>query len=423
MNVAFLPDLSALAILIGILLLLRRRHSQQRTDIWLVGLFITLIESLAHNFYPPDAAPPLILHVIVVDCYLLAGLVFNWASGDHDLSRRSRLVYLGLNALPLLAVNTMYGLHIRAVGPYLPVIAAGLVLGVTTSLFLRRNRILAAVHLFGWMLMAYLVSHGDYRRAVYWSLCCVYTIAAVNFRNRLPAKSTGRLAIVTGFSIWALCFFVHPWIVNYPAYTDIASHIWNMQKSLISIGMILVMLEEQVSSNEWLALHDELTGLPNRRLFEDRLASALERSRRTHDTLAVLLLDLNGFKKINDSLGHQAGDHVLREVAHNLRNTLHTSDTLARLGGDEFVLLTSSLADHRSIGHRIDAIQCAIERPILLGGRPTIISASLGTAIYPHDAQDATTLLRLADQRMYALKSKPIHRAANSFEDAHATAI
>src|SRR3984893_19120719 len=119
----------------GILLLLRRRHSQQRTDIWLVGLFITLIESLAHNFYPPDAAPPLILHVIVVDCYLLAGLVFNWASGDHDLSRRSRLVYLGLNGIPLLAVNTMYGHHIRTPGPSLPSITVGFVLRVTTSLF------------------------------------------------------------------------------------------------------------------------------------------------------------------------------------------------------------------------------------------------------------------------------------------------
>jgi diguanylate cyclase (GGDEF)-like protein len=271
--------------------------------------------------------------------------------------------------------------------------------------------------------MALLVNQNDYRRAVYWSLSAVYLIAAINFRNRLPSKSTGRLAILTGFFIWALCFFVHPWVVKYTAYADIASHVWNMQKSLISIGMILVMLEEQVSSNQWLALHDELTGLPNRRLFEDRLASALDRSRRTNSPLAILMLDLNGFKKINDSFGHHAGDQVLCEIAHNLRETLHTSDTLARIGGDEFVLITASLADHRSIGHRIDAIQCALERPILLAGRPTTVSASLGTAIYPQDAQDATSLLRLADQRMYALKSKPISRAPSNYHDVQATAI
>jgi len=422
MNLAFLPDLSALTILIVILLLLRRRHSQQQTDVWLLGLFITLIEAVAHTFYAPVGVPNAVLHIIVLDCYLLAGLVFNWASGDHPISRRTAFLYLALNGLPLLAINTSYGLHLRAPRLYLAFVALGLVVGVTSSLTLRHSRILATVHLFGWIGMGYLISHGQLRPAVYWSLCCVYSIAAVNFSRRLPRNSTGRFAILTGFTIWALCFLLHPWVVNYAAYADIASHVWNMQKSLISIGMILVMLEEQVSSNQWLALHDELTGLPNRRLFEDRLAHAIDRSRRTNSPVALLLLDLNGFKHINDSLGHQAGDQVLREVAHNLRDTLHPSDTLARLGGDEFVLLTSSLADQRSIGHRIDAIQCAVERPILLAGRPTIISASLGTAIYPQDAQDATNLLRLADQRMYALKTKPVARAA-AFNDAHATAM
>jgi diguanylate cyclase (GGDEF)-like protein len=423
MNYAFLPDLSALALLIGILLMLRRRHSEQRTNIWLIGLVITLIESVAHIFYAPVGVPNPALHVIVVDCYLLAGLVFNWASGDLPISSRRRLLYIALNGIPLLIINTLYGLHIHNHGAYLPVIAVGLVLGVTTSIFLRRNLIFVAIHLIGWLGMAFLVNQNDLRRVVYWSLSAVYLIAAINFRNRLPSKSTGRLAILTGFFIWALCFFVHPWVVAYTAYSDIASHVWNMQKSLISIGMILVMLEEQVSSNQWLALHDELTGLPNRRLFEDRLAHALERAHRTNSPLAVLMLDLNDFKKINDSFGHHAGDQVLREIAHNLRDTLHTSDTLARLGGDEFILLTASLADHRSIGHRIDAIQCALERPILLAGRPTIVSASLGTAIFPQDAQDATTLLRLADQRMYAIKAKPISRASSSFHDIQATAI
>ena len=423
MNYAFLPDLSALALLIGILLMLRRRHSEQRADLWLLGLGITLIESTAHTFYAPVGVPNTILHVIVVDCYLLAGLVFNWAAGDFPISSRNRLLYIGLNGLPLLTINTLYGLHIHTPGAYLPVVAVGLVLGVISTILLGRSRVFIAVHLLGWLGMAFLVHQGDYRRAVYWSLCVVYSIAAVNFHNRLPRNSTGRLAIVTGFGIWALCFFIHPWIVNYPAYADIASHVWNMQKSLISIGMILVMLEEQVSSNQWLALHDELTGLPNRRLFEDRLTHAIERARRTNTPLALLLLDLNGFKKINDSFGHHAGDQVLREISQNLRDTLHLSDTLARIGGDEFVFLTSSLADHRSIGHRIDAIQCALERPILLAGRPTIVSASLGTAIYPQDAQDATSLLRLADQRMYALKSKPISRAPSEFHDVQATAI
>ncbi len=168
-------------------------------------------------------------------------------------------------------------------------------------------------------------------------------IAALNFQRRLARNSTGKLAIVTGFVIWALCLLLHPWIVQYRSYADIASHIWNMQKSLISIGMILVMLEEQVSSNEWLALHDELTGLPNRRLFADRLTTAIERANRTQNRLALLILDMNGFKIINDTMGHQAGDQVLREVSAHLRRSVRASDTLARLGGDEFIIVATDL--------------------------------------------------------------------------------
>jgi diguanylate cyclase (GGDEF)-like protein len=235
----------------------------------------------------------------------------------------------------------------------------------------------------------------------------VYTIAAINFQRRLPQGSTGKLAIVTGFSIWAVCLLLHPWIVQHRGYADMASHIWNMQKSLISIGMILVMLEEQVSSNEWLALHDELTGLPNRRLFADRLTTAIERADRMQTRLALLILDMNGFKIINDTLGHQAGDQVLREIASHLRRGVRASDTLARLGGDEFIIVATDLDVGQSLDHFVESVRSALERPILVEGQSMIVSASMGMAIYPDDADDSIKLLRIADQRMYALKRRP----------------
>jgi diguanylate cyclase (GGDEF)-like protein len=345
--------------------------------------------------------------VIVVDCYLAGGVVFVWASGGYPFSRNTELIYLTLNTLPLIAITTLYGLHVYSAIAFFASIAAGLVIGVASSLYLRHNWRFAALHVCGWLAMGYLIHQANYRNAVYWSLCCVYTIAAINFQRRLPQGSTGKLAIVTGFSIWAVCLLLHPWIVQHRGYADMASHIWNMQKSLISIGMILVMLEEQVSSNEWLALHDELTGLPNRRLFADRLTTAIERADRMQTRLALLILDMNGFKIINDTLGHQAGDHVLREIASHLRRGVRASDTLARLGGDEFIIVATDLDVGQSLDHFVESVRSALERPILVEGQSMIVSASMGMAIYPDDADDSIKLLRIADQRMYALKRRP----------------
>jgi len=407
MNYSFLPDVMALTILIVILLLLRQRHPQGRADIWLLGLFFTLVEAISHPFYPTNGLPPKSLHLIVMDCYLLGGVVFIWASGGYPFSKNAELIYLALNSLPLLAITTLYGLHLYSAVAFFACMAAGLVIGVMSSIYLRHSWKFAILHACGWLTMGYLIRGAEYRQAVYWSLCCVYTIAAANFQRRLQRNSTGKLAIVTGFTIWALCLLLHPFIVSYRAYAEIASHIWNMQKSLISIGMILVMLEEQVSSNEWLALHDELTGLPNRRLFADRLTSSIERADRMRSRLALLILDLNGFKAINDTLGHQAGDQVLREVAGHLRRSVRASDTLARLGGDEFIIVATDLGVDQPLNHLVDSVRNAMDRPVMVEGQSMMVSASLGMAVYPDDADDSIKLLRLADQRMYALKQSP----------------
>jgi diguanylate cyclase len=404
MNYAFLPDLSALTILIVILLLLRRRHPQRQANLWLLGLFFTLIESTAHIFYAPDGLPSKFLHITVIVCYLLAGLVFVWASGDYRPTDRRSLLYLTINSLPLLAICSIYGMHLFSATAFLPWITLGLVASVASSLYFHRSPLLALLLAAGWIATGLLVSHARYRDAVYWSLGIVYSIATVNFYRKLPRRSTGRLAIVTGFSIWAFFFILHPFIVTYRAYADIASHIWNMQKSLISIGMILVMLEEQVSCNRWLALHDELTGLPNRRSFEDHLSSALDRCRRAHSTLALFMLDLDGFKQINDNHGHHAGDQLLRHVAGNLREYGEGFTSVARLGGDEFTLLACDPSHVRSVEQLRDLIREATERPFVFDGHSLSVSASIGIALYPDDADDATRLLRIADLRMYSLK-------------------
>ena len=412
MNIAFFPDLFALTLLIVILAMVRRRHSDARADAWLLGLSFTLIESIAHTFYATTGVPGKVLHVIVLACYVLAGVVFNWAAGDQLVERSKRLLYLGLNGLSLLVLTTIYGLNLRYPNIYIPAIVAGVLIGVGTSIFVRRNWYYAALYVSGWTAVAVLIAQYDYRAAVYWSLACLYAIAALNFQRRLERHSTGKLAIVTGFSIWALFFLTHPWVMDHhAARADIASHVWNMQKSLISIGMILIMLEEQVTNNEWLALHDELTGLPNRRLFAARLTSAVEYSERKKTSLALVVLDLNDFKQINDSQGHVAGDQVLREVSSVLRKSIRATDTVARLGGDEFIIVVTDMPNANAVERFTDSIRSAIERPMMVNDKPMVVGASFGFAMYPNDAKDATKLLRLADQRMYFLKKRPVHQA------------
>ncbi len=412
MNVAFLPDLFALALLIVILAMVRRRHSDARADAWLVGLSFTLVESIAHTYYAPIGVPNKTLHVLVLNCYVLAGLVFNWAAGDQRVQRNKRLLYLSLNGLGLLSLTTIYGLNLRYAGVYAPAVVAGALIGVGSSILLRRNWLYAAAYGCGWIAIGVLIAQHNYRAAIYWSLGCIYAIAALNFQRRLERHSTGKIAVVTGFAIWALFFFTHPWVMDhYALRADIPSHMWNMQKSLISIGMILIMLEEQVSNNEWLALHDELTGLPNRRLFAARLTSAVELCERKKSGLALVVLDLNDFKQINDSLGHVAGDQVLREVASVLRKSIRSTDTVARLGGDEFIIVVTDMPNENAVERFTDSLRSAIERPIMIHDKPTAIGASFGFAMYPNDAKDATKLLRLADQRMYFLKKRPVRTA------------
>jgi diguanylate cyclase (GGDEF)-like protein len=419
MNVAFFPDLFSLAILIVILAMVRRRHSDARADAWLLGLLFTLLESIAHTFYAPQGVPDKILHVTVLICYVMAGLVFNFAAGDQSQPRDKRLLYIALNGVALVGVTTIYGLNLRFTAVYVPAVIAAGVIGVASSLLVRRSWLYAVLFACGWAIVGGMVMQHNYRTAVYWSIGCVYAMAAINFERRLGRRSTGKFAIVFGFLVWALFFFSHPWVMDhYALHADIASHVWNMQKTMISIGMILIMLEEQVTNNEWLALHDELTGLPNRRLFAARLTTAVERAERSGTSLALVVLDLNDFKQINDSLGHVAGDQVLREVSAVLRRSIRASDTVARLGGDEFIIVVTDMPSPSAVERFTDSLRMAIERPITIHEKPMNIGASFGFAMYPEDAKDATKLLRLADQRMYFLKKKPVLAAQIAAEVA-----
>ncbi|HVL75422.1 MAG TPA: EAL domain-containing protein, partial [Noviherbaspirillum sp.] len=154
----------------------------------------------------------------------------------------------------------------------------------------------------------------------------------------------------------------------------------------------------------YLANHDALTGLPNRNLLFDRMQHAIEQARRQRTEIAVLFMDLNRFKIINDSLGHDKGDLLLCRVAQRLRGTLRDVDTVARLGGDEFVVMLEHIRDAAQVQQVAATLLEVVARPINLEGHNLRVTTSIGASLFPCDGTDPVTLLKSADLAMYAAK-------------------
>ena len=169
-------------------------------------------------------------------------------------------------------------------------------------------------------------------------------------------------------------------------------------------------LEQRMRDIEHQALHDALTGLPNRTLFHDRVEQALRAARRAGGGVCVMLIDLDRFKEVNDTLGHMSGDVLLREVAQRLRTPVRESDTVARLGGDEFGVLATGIATPTDALVLAEKLREALSAPIIVGGLALEVESSIGIALAPDHGADVDTLIRHADVSMY--ESKKTHSPA-----------
>ena len=153
-----------------------------------------------------------------------------------------------------------------------------------------------------------------------------------------------------------------------------------------------------------MAHYDHLTGLPNRRLFLDQLEHAIKLAKRRHQKTAVLFLDLDGFKQVNDTLGHDAGDQLLKEVAARIKTVLRESDVAARMGGDEFTFVLNDIGTHENAAAVAQKIIETLSEKFNLKGHESQIGGSIGIAVHPDDASDHEALLRRADEAMYVAK-------------------
>ncbi len=176
------------------------------------------------------------------------------------------------------------------------------------------------------------------------------------------------------------------------------------QKRMLGIVLDITRHKQLEDDIKHMAQHDVLTGLPNRRLFQEIIAVEAADAKRYGKKLAILFLDLDHFKDVNDTLGHEAGDELLKEAAEKIRSTIRGSDTLARIGGDEFNVLLADFSQIGDISDVVGKIADCFRSPFLVAGQEVTVTASIGVSIYPDDSEEIDSLLRYADRAMYRAK-------------------
>jgi diguanylate cyclase (GGDEF)-like protein len=182
------------------------------------------------------------------------------------------------------------------------------------------------------------------------------------------------------------------------------------QHAAQSIIWDITQRKDEEQRLKYLATHDYLTDLPNRFLFQDRLNQSISKSLRSSSSLAILYLDLDNFKEINDAFGHSNGDKVLQQIGTTLQYVVRESDTVARIGGDEFVILLNNLGDQRNATLVAEKILQSFSVPIIIQEKEIYLSWSIGISIFPTDGQNAQFLLQAANAAMYHAKEEGKNR-------------
>jgi diguanylate cyclase (GGDEF)-like protein len=425
MNLYGLPEFLSYSIIVGIAVVLIRQDRSSHLRYWLIGWIIVLIHAGIYMLLVPGLVEDVFGRGLLAG----AGLAFMLAAyyQQSPIETRRLLWQLGLIGLPNIAfamTSTAYtelNPDGRDLAPFAWLIGLGAACAIWQALDKGETKIQSRV-LVALCCVAYgvqiwsLYSYGVLM-ASQWLMCWTYLAVAFFFLRQARALTMGVVFTALSFVLWGLVFPVYS-LLQIHAPTISAHMMWNLPKFLTAASMILVLLEERVSRATHLATHDELTGLPNRRLYEDRFKVALERARRDNSNFAVLIVDLNRFKQVNDTLGHHVGDQLLEMVSRCFLRALRKADTVARTGGDEFTVVLEGVDSLERTGQAVRAMREAIEAPIVLAGAVVEIGASFGAAIYPDDGVTQTELHAVADGRMYADKRRS--RSAPSSRDSRA---
>lgn len=412
MDFSVVPDFLAIGGLVLVFASLLRRTRQTRLRYWLAGWILLLVHIAAQLLNRNAAAGGVADAALAVSLsmLLLASVAFIWAGNDVRRAWSRDLSATLLATAPDVAFFVCAAYGVQSVPAYLGLTVAGV---MATMWMFRGGRRDADGRYRLWRLpcivaayaiQAGLVLHGSIEVALVWMLFWHYLAAAFFFHRGAPRSTVGVLFTTLSFVAWAAVFPVAYALQLFLPAVKLENEVWNLPKFLVATGMIFTLLEEQIGLAEHASMHDALTGLPNRRVFVERLETALAQARNAHGRFSVLVIDLDDFKRINDTLGHAAGDALLQAVAKVLQATVRGGDTLARLGGDEFAAILPDMPDRAAAERLIAKLESALAAGTDFQGRLLTVSASIGCSLYPDDGLDETRLYAIADRAMYTSK-------------------
>jgi diguanylate cyclase (GGDEF)-like protein len=405
-----LPDLIAFAALAVVFSSLLPRKPDSSVRLWLAAWILIVVHFVAK--FADASGSAVIPSLIEGGTLVFAALAFMWAAVSRRMTWQGFWFFAALG-IPQLAYNGLAVFDGIPAAYYLAVTVLGFALpafAIARLVPRRSDRVLAigACAALAVSLLLVIRYNSDPSNGANNVLTWLYLCAGILQWRRARSMSTGTVTTIVGFFAWASVFPIGFAMDTWLPHVHIDDACYNIPKYIVAIGIILTLLEEQMERSNFLAHHDELTGLPNRRLLLDRLGSAIERARRAGSTIALLTIDLNGFKTVNDSYGHNAGDELLRVVARRFSGRLRSIDTCARFGGDEFLVLADQLDTRADAECLVRDLLETLEEPVEIGGASTRAKASIGIAMFPEDGSDAEALLACSDARMYAAKRGPL---------------
>jgi len=405
-----LPDLLAIGLLIYAFVTVSRPSGTPVTRLWLAGWSCIELHFLAASFAELQGNWGFLAGIVDSSALIWCALLFTWSMDPRRSCRDTRVLFGSM--------AVVYTVYIALASMDKPprtllVVAASLFAWVPLVIMARTSRetwsngrwfwVALNVALAAALLIWQFSAHGPDLMFVV-PLNVVYLGCCLQFCLS-HRRGTGGFAITSiGLFAWSLVFPLGMAFDVYLPQVHVDAEVWNLPKYLVAVGMILLLLEDQLRQNKHLAQHDALTGLPNRRLFEDRLTGAMERARRDRAQMALLAIDLDGFKNVNDTLGHHLGDRLLQHVSAQLGKGVRSIDTVARTGGDEFCVVLEAPIDRDDAARIAAALSGKLKVPLEIAGRTVHVGASIGLAMFPSDAPALTALTHLADQRMYEAK-------------------